>query len=154
MSAYHLIDEPSPGRMARIIVNPLWPLLSYMLGSAVFSWLWYGLNSQALGSSERKKEFALILGGMVVLCAYTLVMHSFHGSREVSEATLSYIRLVFMLISLPISYLLYVLQIPGYEIYIQAGGAQKSGVVGLILAFIFGAHLQTWVMSAILGVTL
>src|SRR4051795_9855112 len=70
MAKYEIIDEPLPGRLAGIIVNPFYVLLAQMLGGAWLAWPWFLLNSRALGSSTRTREtklLALAVGASVFL---------------------------------------------------------------------------------------
>ena len=55
METYQIIDEPKPGPLSKFTVNPLWPLLSTMLGGSVFSWIWFVFNSMCLNGPNKKK---------------------------------------------------------------------------------------------------
>ena len=45
--SYRIGDEPQPGPLAQVAVNPVWPLLVVMFGGADLSWPWFALNSLA-----------------------------------------------------------------------------------------------------------
>jgi len=42
---YRIADEPRPGALSQLAVNPLWPLLAVMLGGTWIAWPWFALNT-------------------------------------------------------------------------------------------------------------
>ena len=40
-SGYRIADEPRPGAMEHLAVDPLWPFLAIMFGGAWLSWPWF-----------------------------------------------------------------------------------------------------------------
>ena len=73
MSLYQIIDEPTPGPLSRLSVNPMWPLLSCMLGGPVFALCWFTLNAFALNGPNRNKELVTVALAFV---AFFLVYNS------------------------------------------------------------------------------
>ena len=69
---YRIEDEPQPGAMAQVAVDPLWPLLGLMFVGAWFSWPWFVVNGFAVGSPTRWRELAWVIGGFVVSAAIIL----------------------------------------------------------------------------------
>ncbi|HEX8538086.1 MAG TPA: hypothetical protein VF664_11525, partial [Cystobacter sp.] len=60
MSAtYRIQDEPSPGALGHLVVNPVFPLLSFMMAGAWMGVPWFILNGFAMGSTTRRKETVL-----------------------------------------------------------------------------------------------
>ena len=68
-ATYRIADEPTPGRLAGLVVNPFWPLLGAMLGGFWLALPWFALNAAALGSATRRREWAYLAGGMAVSAA-------------------------------------------------------------------------------------
>ena len=64
-ATYHIPDEPTPTRLSRLAVNPIWPLLSMMLGGVWLSWPWYLANGAFIGSATRTRELAFVIGGLL-----------------------------------------------------------------------------------------
>ena len=62
---YRILDEPRPGGLAHLAVNPLWPLLAVMLGGVWLSWPWFVVNGFAVGSPTRFRELGLAIGGLI-----------------------------------------------------------------------------------------
>ena len=52
--SYRIGDEPRPGALARVAVDPMWPLLAVMLGGVWLSWPWFVLNGVVVGSPTRQ----------------------------------------------------------------------------------------------------
>ncbi|MBI5543693.1 MAG: hypothetical protein HY901_07400, partial [Deltaproteobacteria bacterium] len=62
---YQILDEPAPGPLATVAVNPIWPLLGAMMGGSWLAMPWFALNALALGSPTRGREILLaLLGGL------------------------------------------------------------------------------------------
>lgn len=147
MSDYIIIDEPRPSALARFTVNPMWPLFAFMFGGAFFSWLWSILNSFALGSANKTKEIALVIVGIsgffcVILGAYFLV-----SIGVIEKINRDYFQLVLVLVELAVCYTLYVLQSPSFSIYEYFNGKVMSGIPGLILAYLVGYKMQTYIVD-------
>ena len=56
MSSYRLPDEPKPGRLERLVTDPIWPLFATMLAGAWLGLPWFAFNAFALGSPTRWRE--------------------------------------------------------------------------------------------------
>ena len=151
MSTYHLIDEPRPGPIAHLTVDPMWPLLGYMLGSPFFSWIWYAFNSYVLGSPTKRKEIPLILTGVIGVFGWIIAAGYFKSNGTINDQTLPYLRLMLTIFTLTISYMLYVIQNRTFEIYEYFGGKVMSGIPGLLVAIFLGQKLQRLVVTSVLG---
>ena len=58
-TTYHLADEPRPGGLAHLAVQPFWPLLAMMLAGSWLALPWFVVNALAVGSPTRGKEIGL-----------------------------------------------------------------------------------------------
>ena len=136
-TAYHIPDEPRPGGLAHVTVNPFWPLLCVMFVGAGISWTWFVLNGIAMGSPTRKRELAIAIGGLVgnaVLLVGVVATHDRLGFD--GQLTLPYLLLVVIVWKLGVSYVLYMLQAGSFGIYEYYGGTVQNGWIGLILAYL------------------
>jgi hypothetical protein len=136
-TAYHIPDEPRPGGLAHVTVNPFWPMLCVMFVGAGLSWTWFVLNGIAMGSPTRKRELAIAIGGLVgnaVLLIGVIATHDQLGFD--GQLTLPYLLLVVVVWKLGVSYVLYMLQAGSFGIYEYYGGTVQNGWIGLILAYL------------------
>lgn len=134
---YHIPDEPRPGGLAHVTVNPFWPLLGVMLVGAAISWAWFVLNGFAMGSPTRKRELGFALGGLVGNAVLLIGAVNVASSLGVNgETALPYLLLIPVVWKLGVSYVLYMLQAGSFGIYEYYGGAVQNGWIGLILTYI------------------
>ena len=136
-TVYHIPDEPRPGGLAHITVNPFWPLLCVMFVGAGMSWTWFVLNGFAMGSPTRKRELGIAVGGLMaefVLLLGVLGMHDRLGID--GDLALPYMFLGVLVWKLGVSYWLYMLQADSFGIYEYYGGNVQNGWIGLILAYL------------------
>lgn len=135
MSArYHLPDEPRPGALAQVIVDPMWPMFAFILVGGWMGLAWFALNGIALGSPTLRREMALIalaIGGSALI---------FFGLAGVYEAgwldktAMRYALLSLVAVKLGCAYGLYLMQSRVYELHTHFGGASKNGAIVLIAA--------------------
>jgi hypothetical protein len=127
--SYRIGDEPRPGALARVAVDPMWPLLAVMLGGVWLSWPWFVLNGVAVGSPTRRRELLwavggflaealLLLGGVVLVARFGLV-----------GAAAAYALLPITVWKLAVSYVLYSLQVRTFHLYRYFGGTVGNGVL-------------------------
>ena len=136
-TTYHIPDEPRPGGLAHVTVNPFWPMLCVMFVGAGMSWTWFVLNGIAMGSPTRKREMGIAIGGLVGNLVLLLgVLGTFDRLGFDGELTLPYLLLVVVVWKLAISYVLYMLQAGSFGIYEYYGGTVQNGWIGLILAYL------------------
>jgi hypothetical protein len=135
MPKYEIIDEPLPGRLAGIIVNPFYVLLGQMLGGSWLAWPWFLLNSHALGSATRKREtklLALAVAGSVVL-AFMVAATARHNAHVL--ALFSYALLGLRAFKLVMAYLLFVEQRKSFQIYEAFGGAVRNAAAVVAVGY-------------------
>ncbi|KAF1053421.1 MAG: hypothetical protein GAK43_01419 [Stenotrophomonas maltophilia] len=156
-SAYRLLDEPRPGRLARMAVEPLWPLLSMMLAGSWLGLPWFVFNSLAVGSPTRKREILvalLCLVGSLVLAAGLIYLVEARWLPV--GAPLQYALLSLTVWKLAMAYWLFSLQSGTVEIYRYYGGELSRFGILVLLAGAFVVreplltllHFPLWVLIA------
>lgn len=140
-SAYRIEDEPLPGRLSHLVVDPFWPLLAVMLGGAWLSWPWFVFNGVAVGSPTRRREVAWAVGGFagsLALAAGLLLL----ANAEVLAATgVRYALIVPTVWKLLVTYALYTLQGRSFHLFEHYGGRVRSGLVVVAAGYLLGARL-------------
>jgi len=143
MAKYQIVDEPLPGSLGNVIVNPFWPLLGQMLGGAWLSWPWFFFNSYALGSATRKRETKLLaiafVGTIVLSFAVAATAPSGQAFRPFGYALLG-----LRTFKLVMAYMLFVEQRKSFQIYETFGGTGRNA--GAIVAA--GYMLRQVIFSA------
>lgn len=139
-TAYRIDDEPRPGALTRIVVNPLWCLLAIMLGGPWLAWPWFVLNGFGFGSSTRWRELGLAIagfGGTVVAVFGVILLHDAGVANSQTQ-----LRLLFLGVTvwkLGISYVLYITQGRGFAIYSYYGqGPEQNGMLVAMLGGFLG----------------
>lgn len=137
MSAYQIADEPAPSSLARLVVNPVFPLLGVMLGGVWLAWPWFALNAIAVGSPTRRAELAWLGLGLVAIAALSLTIVTLFDAGVLPRAWLPYAILVVVVAKLAVVYVVYSLQSRTIEIYEHYGGVLRSGVWVVAAGFFF-----------------
>jgi hypothetical protein len=143
--SYRILDEPRPGALARVVVNPLWPLLAVMLGGAWLGWPWFVLNAWAVGSPTRLRETVLAAGGFLGNVVLVLAMAAVYEAGVLTQTAIPYALLTVTVWKLGLSYVLYVIQSRSFHLYEYYGGTVHNPVLVLVVAFVWG---REWVLSA------
>lgn len=122
-AGYQIIDEPKPRFTSSLIVQPFIILLACMLVPAPFRYLmvaWLLFNSWCLGSPTFIKEC------LYVLAAFVIIMLSFVVAGYLMQANVPgfqstafgpYLRIYISAIYLTFLYLIYLRQMPVYELW-------------------------------------
>jgi hypothetical protein len=139
---YRIADEPSPGAMSHLVVNPLWPLLGLMLGGVWLSFPWFVFNGYASGSPTRRRELAIALGGLGAVVVALVMIVVLVEVGMVYGTGVKYALLALTLIKLATGYSLYVTQRRSFDLYEYYGGVIRNGVGIVILGFIIGPRLM------------
>ena len=135
--AYRIVDEPRPGPLAQIAVNPLWPLLAIMFGGPWLAWPWHVLNAFAIGSATRWRELVIAVVGFLGACAIlaALLLANSNGVLSLSDRThAQFSMLALTVCQLAVSYTLYTLQEPSFELHEYFGGVARNGGVFVLMA--------------------
>jgi hypothetical protein len=148
MSSYRLPDEPRPGRLERLVSDPIWPLFATMLAGAWLGLPWFAFNAFALGSPTRWRELAwamaAALGAGALLVAAMLLVN-----REIVPRWAGhYLGLLPIAWKLGISYWLLTSQRRAFALWEHYGGQARRGVMvlvaGMLLGRQVGAGLHGW----------
>jgi hypothetical protein len=141
MAAYRIADEAAPSTLAHLAVNPLFPFLAVMLGGTWIGFVWFAVNSFAVGSPTRVKEIAWLVGGLVAATLLVVVMSFALGAGILEARHVPYAALVILVVKLAAAYAVHILQSRTIEIYQYYGGVLRNGLPIAIVAFIFGRRL-------------
>jgi len=136
-SAYRIEDEPRPGALAHLVVNPFWPFLAWMLAGAWCAWPWSVLNGFAVGSPTRFRETAVALAGVVGTFAIALAGLAAFDAWDVEGSTpLRFLLLSVTLWQAGVCYALHVLQSRSFGLHEYYGGVVRNGLPILVVAFL------------------
>ena len=153
--SYRILDDPLPGRLAQVAVNPLWPLLAVMFGGSWLSWPWFALNGFAVGSPTRKRELALAVGGFAGTLGLAIGLGYLAGTRVLTGVAVQYAFVSLTVWKLAVSYLLFHLQNRSFHLYEYYGGTVRNGLaVALLGGFLARRPVLEAVDSALWRVVL
>jgi len=142
MTEYFLPDEPRPSRWTAVAVNPMWPLLSFMLGGSWVAFPWFVVNGIALGSPDRRREIGLVLLALAGSVAIMLALYAAVGADQISKLGIRFSLLALTLWKLTAAYVLYAKQARVYGLYEYYGGRAANGMFAVIVAFVVSPKLQ------------
>ena len=134
--SYRIEDEPRPGPLAHLVVNPLWPLFAVMFGGAGVSWPWFVFNGLAVGSPTRRREIVLAVGGFLGSFALILAIVALADAELLSRLGVRYAFLALTVWKLGVSYWLYTLQSRSFGLYEYFGGRARNGVLVVVIGFL------------------
>lgn len=139
---YQIVDEPRPGLLSRFIVNPLWPMLSFMFGGIFFSWIWFLFNSLAMGSPTKRREAGALLMGVLGYFLLFFTMVYLVNNALIEGLSHDYTRILLVGFALLPSYYVYLRQSSAYELFEHFGGKPFNGIPLLLLGYFVGSKLQ------------
>lgn len=151
MNTYQIIDEPQGSQLSNTTVNPMWPLFGFMIGGAVFSWLWSVLNSFALNSPSRNKELLIVAAGFATFIAMYLGLGTLFTNGSLKGINIEYIKIAIISIELVFCYKLFLTQQASFGVYEYFNGKVASPAIGLLLAFVVGRKLEAFAISSLLS---
>ncbi|NKF48995.1 hypothetical protein G3R49_00200 [Shewanella sp. WXL01] len=151
MNTYQVIDEPQHSKMSKVTVNPMWPLLSSMVGGALFGWLWFAVNSFALNSPNRGKELLTIVIALFVFVAAHVATGIFLNNGYLKGIPVDYVILILLCMKLVFSYKLFLMQMKSFSVYTHFEGKVANPVAGLILAYLAGRKVEFIVADFLLS---
>ncbi len=153
MEKYRIIDEPRMSSISRVSANPMWPLLSVMIASPVFGWIWFIVNGLAIGSPTKLKEILIACGGIVFLGFFYINLGKIMSDDEsIFIQYVDYIRLISVIISLWISYYLYILQSLPFRLHEYFNGPTMNGVIALAIGLVLGNDFQVLILTMIIRI--
>jgi hypothetical protein len=151
MSTYQIIDEPQTSRLSKATVDPMWPLLGFMLGGALFSWIWSAINSLALNSPNRKKELFVVSLALVTFISMYFSLTKLLANGYLEGINVQYIKMAIISVELVFCYKLFLMQKSSFDIYEYFNGKVASPIIGLLLALFFGKKVEALVISFLLA---
>lgn len=151
MNTYQIMDEPRVSKLSKLTVDPMWPLFSFMLGGALFSWIWSLINSFALNSPSRNKEITTVF---IALCIFALLYLGFgilYAKGYLDGINTQYIRMAIVSIELIFCYRIFLMQRESFDVYEYFNGRVASPVIGLLIVLLVGKKIESFVIGALLA---
>jgi hypothetical protein len=148
---YQILDEPNPGALASVAVNPMWPLLGAMLGGLWLAVPWFIVNAFAMGSPTRGREVALALTTLAGSFAVAFGLIVFAGTLDLSKEQIRYLVIVPTLWKIGMAYALYVVQRRTFALFEYYGGNVRSPLVVLIVATLVRPQLLASIKSFVVA---
>ncbi len=135
MQGYQIVDEPRPGVLSHLTVNPYWPLLGLMLGGAWLGWTWFAFNAFAIGSASKGRELAAMALGVAGSAGIVIGVAALAGAGLVEEWTIPYLLVAVVAWKLLVGYYVYFQQSRSFALHAYFGGVERSGMVVVAVAF-------------------
>ncbi len=132
---YRIRDEPRPGALAHLAVNPVWPLLGVMFGGAGLSWTWFVFNGIAIGSPTRRQELGWAIGGFVGSFLLILGIGQLGADERLGALGVRYAMVGLTVWKLAISYWLCMLQNRSFHLYEHFGGQVRNGALVVVVGY-------------------
>lgn len=140
--SYRIADEPTPGALAYLAVNPLWPFMAVMFGGIWLSWGWFIINGVAVGSPTRKREWLWIAAGVVVAIGLLATIFYLSAAGVIAKTYIKYALLSVVAWKIGVTYVLYNLQSHSIELYEYYGGRLQNGIFVIAAAYMFAPDLM------------
>ncbi len=137
-ASYRIVDEPTPGRLASLVVNPFWPLLAAMLAGFWLALPWFAVNSAAMGSATRRREWAWLAGGAAVSAALGGALVFGVDGGLLGARAFRYALVGLVAWRLAVAYVVFALQQPSFELHQHFGGATRNGAMLVVAAALVG----------------
>ncbi|MCY1083707.1 hypothetical protein [Archangium lansingense] len=142
MSAtYRILDEPRPGALGHLVVNPVFPLLSLMMAGAWLGVPWFVFNSFAMGSTTRRKETVLavlVVPGTLLLF---MVLGTLLKMEVLTKSSMPYALVGVIVWKLAVGYALYNLQQRSFALHEYYGGVVRNGALVLVASIFLGSQI-------------
>jgi hypothetical protein len=133
---YALPDEPSPSRLDRWVVDPMWPFFGLMLGGLWLALPWYVFNGMALGSPTRGRETLALATAAIGSALLALAIFYAAGSGWLEGVGVRLSLLSLTLLKLGMGFAVYSLQSRSFELWQHFGGVPRNGIL-LAVAGVF-----------------
>jgi len=129
---YAIIDEPTPGPLTRLAVSPLWIFLGAIFGGAGIGLLWFALNSLAIGSATKKREFAYVALGLLGTPVIYFLLGVLWERNVIGEGLEPYLHLVTTIFQLLVVYQLHLIQSRSFQLFELFGGVVRNGMLVVV----------------------
>jgi hypothetical protein len=134
---YTIIDEPRPGTLQRLVVDPMWPLLAVMIAGSLPGFAWLTFNAVAVGSPTRVREIGLCIAGVLGSALLLVALGGVAVATEVPRTAYPYLPLVAVGWKLVCAYAASAQQQGAVELFEYFGGHKRNGLPALlVLAFL------------------
>jgi hypothetical protein len=143
VAGYRIADEPTPGALARLTVNPFWPMLATMLAGSWLGAPWFVFNAFALGSATRRRESAWAVGSVLVSAALAYGVLFADAQRLAPLWTLRGGLVLVAAARLTGAYFAYLAQSASFELHRHFGGPVVNGAPLALLGFLLPTG-QVW----------
>jgi hypothetical protein len=148
-ATYTILDEPRPGALAHLVVNPFWPLLAAMMAGTWIAGPWFIFNAFAMGSATRKAETWLVIGSVLASLAFIFGLGFVSTALfPISKEHAPYVQIVLSVIKLGFAYAVWIKQERSVALYTYYGGMVRNGalplVAGVVLRGVF-SDAPSWV---------
>lgn len=144
MSAtYRIQDEPRPGVMGHLVVNPVFPLLATMMAGVWLGLPWFVFNAFAMGSTTRRKELGLALAVVPGTLLLIVLVGGLKASGVLTERSMPYALVGVIVWKLAMGYVLFNLQQRSFALHQYYGGVVRNGALALVASFILSASVLT-----------
>jgi hypothetical protein len=142
MSAtYRIQDEPSPGALGHLVVNPVFPLLAFMMGGVWLGVPWFILNGFAMGSTTRRKETVLAVLVMPGTLLLFKLLTGMEHAGVLTESTMPYAGVSAIVWRLAMGYAIFNLQQRSFALHEYYGGVVRNGVLVLLAGVFLGSRI-------------
>jgi hypothetical protein len=136
-TGYRIPDEPRPGALERVIVNPLWPLLALMLVGPWLGLPWLVFNSVALGSPSLRGDIAAAMAAIFGTLLFGWILMQPGVAQSIPRESIKYWLLIVVSLHLGFGYLIYLRQQSAYSIFEYYGGKPAMGYLAVVVAMFF-----------------
>lgn len=133
-ASYRIADEPVPGRLASVAVNPFWPLLAGMLAGFWLALPWFAVNAAAMGSATRRREWAWVAGGAAVSALLGGALLLALEREAIVLRGFRYALVGLVAWRLAVAYAVFTLQQRSFELHRYFGGAARNGALLVVAA--------------------
>jgi len=147
ISGYSIADEPRPGALSHIAVDPVWPLFAVMFAGIWLSWPWFVVNGFLVGCPARKRTLAVVAGGLIGIVALFFGVVGLVEQGWLPRASIPYLRLILVAWKLGITYFLYIQQAGTLELYQYYGGPVRNGILAVIAGYFAWSKVATSVLE-------
>ena len=151
---YRIPDEPRPGGLAHLTVDPIWPFFALMLCGPWLAIPWFLLNGLALGTPTQRREWLALAGMIAGSLAVVLLISALTNAGFLQGVSLRLSLLSIIALKLGLGMAVTVMQARSFELWSYYGGNARNGLVVLVVGFLANRALAQLVEDPILHLVL